>query len=129
MSIGFIYMASNAAMPGLYKIGSTARSPSLRVRELSAPTPVAEPFQLEYFAEVSNPGLVEKEIHRLLSDFRPNPSREFFTIKPSDFYDWIYQCDIVMTEWAGCDACYQSKRGIPMVPYNLPTNTLSQYRE
>jgi hypothetical protein len=76
---GFVYVALNDSMPGLLKIGHTARAPEKRMMELSNPT-VPEPFDFVYFALVENSEESEKEVHKLLSEFRVNNYREFFRI-------------------------------------------------
>lgn len=78
MKYGFVYVLSNEAMPGIYKIGMTERAPSERCRELSASTSSPIEFKLEYYAEVENPKEVEKAIHGSLAKYRFSPNREFF---------------------------------------------------
>jgi T5orf172 domain-containing protein len=78
---GFIYIASNPAMPGLLKIGSTAGPAEKRVLALSRPTGVPEPFKVErWFPVYQNPKKLEKKIHGALALFRLTKTREFFRL-------------------------------------------------
>ena len=78
MSYGFVYVLSNRYMPGIYKVGFTERSPSLRCRELSNSTSVPDEFDLVCYAEYEDAHAKEQEIHRALADARVNRNREFF---------------------------------------------------
>lgn len=78
MSYGFVYVLANAAMPGIYKVGFTERSPSLRCRELSQSTSVPVDFELVCYAEYENAHAREQEIHSMLADLRLSRGREFF---------------------------------------------------
>lgn len=90
MSYGFVYLLGNAAMPCYYKIGCTERSPHRRAEELSAGTGVPHPFQVLLYIEADNFQKVEQRLHQELSDFRPNPSREFFCFLPLHM-NWLRQ--------------------------------------
>lgn len=76
----WVYIMSNASMPGLLKIGMTTTSPQQRNRELGSATGVPTPFKLEYSLEVSNAVYVERAIHTALRDHRVNHRREFFEV-------------------------------------------------
>lgn len=78
MSYGFVYVLANRYMPGIYKVGFTERSPSLRCRELSSSTSVPDDFELVCYAEYEEAHAKEQEIHRALADARVNRGREFF---------------------------------------------------
>jgi hypothetical protein len=94
-------------MPGLLKIGKTRRTVSKRMKELYD-TGVPMPFKMEFNArvDVDNPpgkvrGIVdldkvERDIHRLLSKYRTNNSREFFKLSVDEaFYliDKYFYCE------------------------------------
>src|SRR5262249_49414721 len=49
-SAGYVYVLINASIKGLVKVGSTARDPEARAKELSAATGVAQPFTVVYSA-------------------------------------------------------------------------------
>ena len=93
MTSGYIYVLSNAAMPGLLKIGRTDRQPELRARELRT-TGVPHPFVLEHYVEVEDSARAEKQLHELLQSrgARMSTDREFFSI---DLYDAIAALDLV----------------------------------
>jgi hypothetical protein len=84
MSEGYLYCFSNESMPGIYKIGMTERSPSIRLNEANnsdtwrPPTP----YKLEIAKKVKNAKQKETTLHKLLSQYteRINPKREFFKI-------------------------------------------------
>jgi len=80
--MGIVYVLSNAAMPGLVKIGMTEDSDaSTRVGQLFS-TGVPLPFDVEYACRVDNPDEVEGALHRAFAPHRINPRREFFRIAP-----------------------------------------------
>lgn len=79
MSAGFIYVLTNKSMPGLVKIGKTARHPLERTGELYT-TGVARPFELAFAVYCNDVHLVEAAVHRSLDDCRDSDHREFFSI-------------------------------------------------
>lgn len=78
--IGFVYVMTNPAMPGIVKVGMTDRSPHARAMELSAGTSIPYPFAVEYYVEVVSPREVEADFHDAMADFRVNQNREFFAM-------------------------------------------------
>ena len=77
--IGFIYIMSNPAHPGLLKIGQTSKDPNVRRRELNS-TGVPEDFVLEYRVLAEDYQRLEKEIHQKLKKYRLRTDKEFFEI-------------------------------------------------
>ena len=77
--IGFIYVMSNPAHPGLVKIGQTSKAPDIRRNDLNS-TGVLEDFILEYRVLASDYLRLEKEIHQKLNNSRYRQDREFFEI-------------------------------------------------
>jgi hypothetical protein len=75
---GYIYILSNASMPGLIKIGCTSRSPEERRRELSRPTGIPVDFEVEYEIYSYNIKEVEREIHKALTKYKFG--KEFFEV-------------------------------------------------
>ena len=75
---GYLYVLSNSSMPGLLKVGYTVRSIEDRINELSS-TGVPTRFDLEFFCEVDNAFLLEKEIHREIK--KNHHGKEFFKCK------------------------------------------------
>lgn len=99
---GFVYVLSNEAMPGIFKIGFTANHPKTRIDQLSGATACPTYFELAAAIGVENPRVVEQEIHAMLQNHRFNSSREFFRASPSvisacldEFSD--YECDFVFS--------------------------------
>lgn len=79
---GIVYVLSNPAMPGLVKIGKTARgSVHARLGELYS-TGVPVPFECEFAGRVEDETKVEKAFHLAFGPYRINPKREFFQIEP-----------------------------------------------
>jgi hypothetical protein len=82
MSLGFVYVLGNIAMPGVFNIGKTAGSPTACARELSQSAAAALPFEVLCFGEVEDIDLVEQDIlerygHRRLSASRPFVAERF----------------------------------------------------
>ena len=79
---GFIYVMSNPAMPGIYKVGKSIKDPTKdRLSELSSSTSVPEPFKLEYYCFIDKFDALEVRLHKELANLRPNPTREFFKVE------------------------------------------------
>jgi hypothetical protein len=68
---------TNAAMPGLIKIGFTAGAPEYRAMELAS-TGVPAPFQVAWTLEDPQAGVIERKTHAALGDRRVVSNREFF---------------------------------------------------
>jgi hypothetical protein len=78
---GFIYIASNLAMPGLVKIGSTAGAVDKRLAALSQTTSAPAAFEKKQeFPVYRNVKEIEKRIHADLDIFRSARNREFFRL-------------------------------------------------
>lgn len=77
-----VYVLTNAAMPGIVKIGLTTDSVESRLAQLSQPSSVPLPFECYFAAEVSDCKKLEKTLHQLFADNRINPKREFFKLDP-----------------------------------------------
>ncbi len=77
---GFVYILSNPSMIGLLKIGFTNDEIiDYRITDLWT-TGVPEPFKLEAYTRVNNPNEVERQIHKIVDEYRLNKDREFFRI-------------------------------------------------
>lgn len=72
---GFVYILSNDAMPGIYKIGMTYKKPELRANELNT-TGVPTPFKVEYCIYIENYTMIERLIHEKLKNYQFG--KEFF---------------------------------------------------
>jgi hypothetical protein len=67
-------------MIGLLKIGFTNDEIiDYRITDLRT-TGVPEPFKLEAYTRVNNPNEVERQIHKIVDEYRLNKDREFFRI-------------------------------------------------
>lgn len=80
--MGFVYVLTNPAIPGLVKIGMTDQNDvSVRVGQLYT-TGVPVPFTIEFAGSVEDPAKVEQAFHIAFGPHRINPKREFFRIQP-----------------------------------------------
>ncbi len=78
---GLVYILTNPAMPGIVKIGLTARGDmKQRLNELFT-TGVPVPFDCVFACEVDNCADVERALHIAFGPYRINPRREFFKIE------------------------------------------------
>jgi len=73
---GYVYVLSNAAMPGMLKVGFTDRHPKVRAKELRT-TGVPEPFRVEFAIRSDFARRIEAQAHRLLDEERLRKDREF----------------------------------------------------
>ncbi len=77
-----VYILSNAAMPGMVKIGQTSQDDATsRISQLYT-TGVPVPFTIEYACKVDDAEEVEKALHIAFAPQRVNPRREFFRLDP-----------------------------------------------
>ena len=83
---GFLYVLSNPSIKGC-KIGISRSHPDKRVKELSKPTGVPLPYELEYFALLPNYEFEEKKTHKHFAKF--NIGKEQFDINPIDAFLYI----------------------------------------
>ena len=77
-----VYVLQNEAMPGLIKIGITHDEQVDKRLQTLYTTGVPLPFECIWAGEVDNCAEIESLIHNAFSDFRINPKREFFKLKP-----------------------------------------------
>lgn len=77
MSKGYVYILSNESMPGLVKIGRTARGVEQRAFELYQ-TGVPTPFKVEHCVTSPDCIALERDMHNHFPDVRVSGSREFF---------------------------------------------------
>ena len=102
---GYVYVATNPAMPNLVKIGSTTQDdPKSRITSLFT-TSVPVPFELEYAAAIADdPVRVERALHRAFEPQRLHPKREFFKVEPYQVIAILKLLDVAdITEQAKSD--------------------------
>ena len=78
---GWVYCFENDAMPGIYKVGVTRRTPTQRLAEANGSnTWVPSPFRIVMAKHPADAFATEKWLHQRLSEmgFRVNRRREFF---------------------------------------------------
>ena len=85
---GFVYVMTNASMPGIVKIGKTERLPAVRARELFT-TGVPVPFKVEFAIFSTDACQLELAVHDELEDFQVSRIREFFRLESSEAIEHI----------------------------------------
>lgn len=76
--MGYVYILQNDSMPGLLKIGKTARTSRERAKELSKSTGVPTPFRVVFEVPSDKYEILEREGHSKLARYRVGDNREFF---------------------------------------------------
>jgi hypothetical protein len=76
----YVYILSNPAMPGLYKIGHTKQAAEFRATQISRGTGVPQEFQVEWCLRCFKAERIERETHRYFRDVRVNHRKEFFRV-------------------------------------------------
>jgi hypothetical protein len=94
----FIYVLSNAAFPGVVKIGYSREIPDIRADELHT-TGVPSPFEVEYYCIAEGGQALEGSIHEALARHRYRPDREFFRVSVPFARAIIEQCCKPETYW------------------------------
>lgn len=112
--IGFVYVLSNPAMPGVVKIGKTAGGLAEdRAKQLQA-TGVPLPFHVEFRAATSYPDEAEKQAHEYLEYDRVATNREFFAVSIAVAIDAVRQALIDVggvQPWFESESQHYVKRG------------------
>jgi hypothetical protein len=78
-NLGYVYVLESIGYPGVYKIGSTYGLPEERAEELSG-TNVPDPWTVISQIKIKDAEYYEKQIHKLLKNFRYRKGREFFKL-------------------------------------------------
>lgn len=100
-SPGYVYVLSNASMPGLLKIGRSINGGKSRAKNIYQ-TGVPAPFVLEFEILVDCAVTVEALVHEKLSGFRLSDSREFFRVDPMTAKHAIIECDLREDDYTLC---------------------------
>jgi hypothetical protein len=82
MTEGYLYCFSNQSMPGIHKVSMTEQTPDLILNE--ANTWTISSYRIVIAKKVLNPRQKESELHKLLSQYRVYPGRDFFRISPEE---------------------------------------------
>jgi hypothetical protein len=73
---GFVYIFSNKAYPGKYKIGKSKENPIIRAKTLSKQTGALGEFKVEWDKEVPEMNIAEQILHYKFSKY--HCEKEFF---------------------------------------------------
>ncbi|MDV6374529.1 GIY-YIG nuclease family protein [Deinococcus arenicola] len=76
---GYVYVLTNASLPGMVKIGMTTRDPFRRAAELHT-TGLPTSFEVAIAVLVDDPKKVEAQLHREFGYVRIKNNREFFQV-------------------------------------------------
>jgi hypothetical protein len=79
-NVGYVYVLSNEAYPGVYKIGSTYGLVEERAEELTG-TGHLHPFVPEFSIKIESAEYFEKTTHSLFKEYRVKQGREFFKME------------------------------------------------
>jgi hypothetical protein len=88
LSVGYLYLITNAAWPGYCKIGKTENRPGTRLLNAQTWTPHRD-YELVHWRCFPNVHLAEKEIHIALKGHRTRGNGEWFRLHPTDAVQWI----------------------------------------
>lgn len=91
MALGFVYILENPSLPGLLKIGQSAKDPHQRAIELRS-TGVPDPFHVVYFGLFENYEDLERTVHAHLMHQRHSQDREFFALSAEEAVYAIRNC-------------------------------------
>lgn len=101
MSIGYVYILTNEAMPGLVKVGKTTRTPEERAVQLFV-TGVPQPFEVHTSFHSPNCDRLEQVAHEALAEFRVSDCREFFQCDPEEAFNAVSGAHInQVATWVG----------------------------
>ena len=73
---GFVYIMTNASMPGLVKVGMSSKMPEKRAKELGGETGIPTPFITQYYSLFDDMMEAEREAHISLNKY--HHGKEFF---------------------------------------------------
>ena len=88
--VGYVYILKSVGYPGMYKIGSTYGLPEERAEELSG-TNVPDPWTVTGKIRIKDAEYYEKQVHKILSEFRYRKGREFFKLDLNIIKDCLRQ--------------------------------------
>lgn len=101
-TIGFVYVLSNAAMPGIVKVGRTKNLAEDCAKKLHG-TGVPLAFEIEFRAATTYSKAVEQKSHAILAQSRIAPNREFFRIAPAEAIDAVKEALLSVSSIAAWD--------------------------
>ena len=87
-NFGYVYVLKSVGYPGMYKIGSTYGLAEERAEELSG-TNVPDPWVVAAKIKILDALYYEKQVHKMLVNYRYRKGREFFKIELSVIKDCL----------------------------------------
>ena len=110
--VEYLYILSRREEKEILKIGMTTRNVQARVNEINSATGVVFPFSARKVYKVRNSNIVERDVHKLLSEYRIRADREFFRIEFSK------ACSIIEQYLRESDQLYYSDTARPAAGQN-----------
>lgn len=125
MALGWVYVLTNSAMPGLIKIGQSAIDPDNRSNALYT-TGVPEPFTVAYKGLYENYAQLERKAHDRLAAQRNRNEREFFRMTPEAAISAIRDLSASGPKYEEvADECFQSLE-VPQTELPLKAKSMGQ---
>jgi hypothetical protein len=115
--MAFLYVMSNKAMPGLYKIGYTLNIEERLKTAFNSSLPY--PFELEYFSYTKDAAYYESLIHRKLADHRVDENREFFKADLETITNCIKEHVPNSYEYRTASEFYDAAKALPPTDRNV----------
>lgn len=76
---GWVYVISNAGMPGLVKVGVTKRTPEIRAQDMATSSNLPFDFEVKFKIYTYDPWLVESRAHSVLKERGRHFKKEWFS--------------------------------------------------
>lgn len=115
MSMGYVYVLSNPAMPGVVKIGRATHGATARAKALHT-TAVPSAFVVEFEILCLDAELAEDRAHRRANRARVATRREFFRLSVRDAVCIVI--DAARVDWERLGDC-QPRYWMPDVPVSM----------
>lgn len=124
--MGYVYILVNDSIPGLIKIGRTARDSPTRAKDLSNSTGIPTPFKVAFELSSDEYGQLEREMHNKLAKYCVASNREFFRCsvdKAKEVFEELHS-EHLNYEW-GVDQWERLKE--PVTLNNHPINQRAKF--
>ena len=128
VTAGYVYVLVNSSMPGLVKVGKTARLPSERVQELSRATGVATPFVVAFEQWFDDCDAAENLVHAELErrGLREAANREFFRATANEVIRAIIAASDIARPSLSAGEIYESSVDEPWADLMAEADALSE---
>ena len=86
-----VYILESESMPGMIKIGYTAKDPFSRAHQISRGTGIPLGFEVEWAYKCFKGERIEQEVHKVFKKQRVNTQKEFFRVSLNEAKQVIEQ--------------------------------------